>query len=93
MNFLKILIHPFFYKFLNKFEVIVRLMHVIETLMGDDLVSLDFMAWKTNQFSAMFLKKIYQHGEASFSQDGRNPPTMVTAICMACDKAWHGLCR
>lgn len=29
-------------------------MHVIETLMGDDLVSLDFMAWKTNQFSLGF---------------------------------------
>lgn len=90
MNFLKILIHPFFYKFLNKFEVIVRLMHVIETLMGDDLVSLDFMENKS--IFPVFLKIFYQQGEASFSQDGRNPPTMVPAICMPCDKAWHGLC-
>lgn len=66
MNFLKILIHPFFYKFLNKFEVIVRLMHVIETLMGDDLVSLDFMAWKTNQFSLGFFFNVLSARRSQF---------------------------
>lgn len=73
MNFLKILIHPFFYKFLNKFEVIVRLMHVIETLMGDDLVSLDFMAWKTKQFALGFLYILSARRSQFFP--GRPKPT------------------